>query len=280
MTKNNSKDKFRGPEAGRPRRASGHSAPERLEREEHPVDENVISGRNAVRELLSTGRDIEKIYIQSGEREGSVNLLIGMASERKINIIETNKTKLNEISGGARHQGIVAIAADRNYSSVEEILEYAKSRGEAPFIILLDGVEDPHNLGAIIRSAECCGAHGVIIPKRRAVGLTTTVAKASAGAIEHMRVAKVTNLSQTIDELKEQGLWFYCADMGDQLYYDTDMKGACGIVLGSEGFGVSRLVKEKCDFVVSIPLYGSVNSMNVSCAAAVIMAEVAKQRNT
>jgi 23S rRNA (guanosine2251-2'-O)-methyltransferase len=280
MIKNNSKDKFRGSEVRRPRRDSGYSAPERFEREERPVDENVISGRNAVRELLSTGRDIEKIYIQSGEREGSVNLLIGMASERKINIIETNKTKLNEISGGARHQGIVAIAADRNYSSVEEILEYARSRGEAPFIILLDGVEDPHNLGAIIRSAECCGAHGVIIPKRRAVGLTTTVAKASAGAIEHMRVAKVTNLSQTIDELKEQGLWFYCADMGEQTYYNTDMKGACGIVLGSEGFGVSRLVKEKCDFVVSIPLYGSVNSMNVSCAAAVIMAEVAKQRNT
>ena len=243
------------------------------------VDENVISGRNAVKELLSSGRDIEKIYIQSGEREGSVNLLIGLASEKKINIIETDKTKLNAISGGARHQGIVAIAAERNYSSVEDILAYAEERGEKPFVILLDGVEDPHNLGAIIRSAECCGAHGVIIPKRRAVGLTTTVGKASAGAIEHMRVAKVTNLSATIDELKERGLWFYCADMGGDAYYATDMKGAVGLVLGSEGFGVSRLVKEKCDFIVSIPLYGSVNSMNVSCAAAVIMAEIAKQRN-
>jgi 23S rRNA (guanosine2251-2'-O)-methyltransferase len=253
------------------------------ERREEPrevfVDENVISGRNAVKELLGSGRDIEKIYIQSGEREGSVNLLIGLASERKINIIEADKTKLNAISGGARHQGIVAIAAEGNYSTLEEILEYAESRGEKPFIILLDGVEDPHNLGAIIRSAECCGAHGVIIPKRRAVGLTTTVGKASAGAIEHMRVAKVTNLSATIDELKERGLWFYCADMGGDAYYNTDMKGAVGLVLGSEGFGVSRLVKEKCDFVVSIPLYGSVNSMNVSCAAAVIMAEIAKQRN-
>lgn len=243
------------------------------------VDENIISGRNAVRELLASGRDIEKIYIQTGEREGSVNLLIGMASERKINIIEATKTKLSEISGGARHQGIVAIASERDYSTVDEILEYAKERGEAPFLILLDGIEDPHNLGAIIRSAECCGAHGVIIPKRRAVGLTTTVAKSSAGAIEHMRVAKVTNLAQTIDDLKERGVWFYCADMGGDSYYSTDMKGSCGIVLGSEGFGVSRLVKEKCDFVVSIPLYGSVNSMNVSCAAAVIMAEVAKQRN-
>ncbi len=280
MTKNTNKDRFDKKKANGQRRPERPMRREPIEREVRPVDENVISGRNAVRELLSTGRDIEKIYIQSGEREGSVNLLIGMASERKINIIETNRTKLDEISGGARHQGIVAIASDRNYSSVEEILEYARSRGEAPFIILLDGVEDPHNLGAIIRSAECCGAHGVIIPKRRAVGLTTTVAKASAGAIEHMRVAKVTNLSQTIDELKEEGLWFYCADMGGESYYATDMKGALGLVLGSEGFGVSRLVKEKCDFVVSIPLYGNVNSMNVSCAAAVIMAEVAKQRNT
>ena len=243
------------------------------------MDENVISGRNAVRELLSTGRDIEKIYIQAGEREGSVNLLIGMATERKIKIIETNKTKLNEISGGARHQGIVAIAADRDYSSVEEILEYASSRGEAPFIILLDGVEDPHNLGAIIRSAECCGAHGVIIPKRRAVGLTTTVAKASAGAIEHMRVAKVTNLAMTIDDLKSRGLWVYAADMGGNAYYKTDFGGGVALVLGSEGFGISRLVKEKCDFTVSIPLYGNVNSMNVSCAAAVILTEVARQKN-
>ena len=243
------------------------------------VDENVISGRNAVKELLNSGRDIEKIYIQSGEREGSVNLLIGQASERKINIIEADKTKLNTISGGARHQGIVAIAAERNYSSVEEILAYAEERGEKPFIILLDGVEDPHNLGAIIRSAECVGAHGVIIPKRRAVGLTATVAKSSAGALEHMRVAKVTNLASAIDELKGRGLWVYAADMDGSAYYNTDMKGAAALVLGSEGFGISRLVKEKCDFVVSIPLYGQVNSMNVSCAAAILLAEVARQRN-
>lgn len=272
-TKNNRFDKKGGERRARPTQ-------ERVQRSQEVfVDENVISGRNAVKELLNSGRDIEKIYIQSGEREGSVNLLIGQASERKINIIEADKTKLNTISGGARHQGIVAIAAERNYSSVEEILAYAEERGEKPFIILLDGVEDPHNLGAIIRSAECCGAHGVIIPKRRAVGLTTTVGKASAGAIEHMRVAKVTNLSATIDDLKERGFWFYCADMGGEAYYSTDMRGAVGLVLGSEGFGVSRLVKEKCDFVVSIPLYGSVNSMNVSCAAAVIMAEVARQKN-
>ena len=253
---------------------------ENSRREFSEPDENVISGRNAVRELLSGGRDIEKLYIQSGDREGSVNLLIGIASERKIPIVEVDRQKLDTLAFGQRHQGVVAIAAERNYSTVEEILDYANERGEKPFIIILDGVEDPHNLGAIIRSAECCGAHGVIIPKRRAVGLTSTAAKASAGAIEHMRVAKVTNLAMTIDYLKEQGLWLYAADMGGDSVYNTDLKGAVAIVLGSEGFGISRLVKEKCDFTVSIPLYGSVNSMNVSCAAAVILAETARQRNS
>ncbi len=251
-----------------------YSRPESLEEK----NECIISGRNAVKELLSTGRDIEKIYVQSGEREGSVNLLIGIASERKIPIVECDRAKLDAISGGERHQGIVAMASERNYYSVDDILAYAEERGEKPFVILLDGVEDPHNLGAIIRSAECSGAHGVIIPKRRAVGLTPTVAKASAGAIEHMRVAKVTNLAMTIDELKEKGLWIYGADMGGESYYNTDMTGAACIVLGSEGFGISRLIKEKCDFIVSIPLYGNVNSMNVSCAGAVIMSEVARQR--
>ena len=242
--------------------------------------ENIIVGRNAVRELLESGRDIEKIYIQSGEREGSVNQLIGIASERKLQIAEVDKRKLDQISFGQRHQGIAAVAAERNYFSVEEIISYAEERGEKPFIILLDGVEDPHNLGAIIRSAECVGAHGVIIPKRRAVGLTSTVAKASAGAIEHMRVAKVTNLSQTIDELKEHGLWIYGADMGGEEYYNVDMTGAVCLVLGSEGYGISRLVKEKCDFIVSIPMCGKVNSMNVSCAAAIIMSDTLRQRKT
>ena len=181
---------------------------------------------------------------------------------------------------GARHQGIAALASEYNYSSVDEILAYAEERGEKPFIAILDGIEDPHNLGAIIRSAECCGVHGIIIPKRRAVGLTPTVSKASAGAIEHMRVAKVTNIASTIDELKERGLWIYGADMDGQSLYSTDLSGAVAIVMGSEGFGISRLVKDKCDFVVSIPLYGSVNSMNVSCASAIIFAEAAKQKNS
>ena len=242
------------------------------------IDECVVSGRNAVRELLESGRDIEKIYIQSGQREGSVNQLIGICSDRRIQIVEVDKRKLDQLSYGQRHQGIVAIAAERNYSSVDEILSYANERGEKPFIILLDGVEDPHNLGAIIRSAECVGAHGVIIPKRRAVGLTSTVAKASAGAVEHMRVAKVTNLGQTIDILKEHGLWIYGADMGGNDYYQVDMTGSSCLVLGSEGFGISRLVKEKCDFIVSIPMCGKVNSMNVSCAAAIVMADIGRQR--
>ena len=253
--------------------------PDARKQEIQENDENVISGRNAVRELLEGGRDIEKIYVQKGDREGSLTQIIAIAKERGILIKEVERSKLDELAFGGRHQGVVAIAAERNYFSVDDILAYADERGEKPFVIILDGVEDPHNLGAIIRSAECCGAHGVIIPKRRAVGLTATVGKASAGAIEHMRVAKVVNLARALDELKEKGLWIYAADMGGDAHYSTDMKGAVALVLGSEGFGISRLVKEKCDFVVSIPLYGSVNSMNVSCAASVIMSEIARQRH-
>ncbi len=248
-------------------------------RAEEQTDENVVIGRNAVKELLAGGRDVDKIYITSGEREGSINLLLGIAGERGIPIFECDKAKLDSIAKGGRHQGIVAIAAEQNYATVDEILEYAASRGEPPFLVICDGIEDPHNLGAIIRSAECAGAHGVIIPKRRAAGLTSTVAKSSAGAVLHQRIAKVTNLASTIDELKERGLWIYGADMDGETYYKTDMKGAVALVLGSEGFGISRLVKEKCDFIVSIPLYGKVNSLNVSCAAAVILTEIARQRN-
>ena len=260
----------------------GHSQrPSGIKREQLREDppENVIFGRNAVKELLASGRDIEKVYIQLGDREGSVNLLLGIAAERKLPIHEVDRGKLDSLACGGNHQGIVAIAAERNYATVDEILAYAEERGEKPFVIILDGVEDPHNLGALIRSAECSGAHGVIIPKRRAVGLTSTAVKSSAGAAEHMRVAKVTNLASTVDELKERGLWFYAADMDGSSYYDTDFSGGVALVMGSEGFGISRLVKEKCDFVVSIPLYGSVNSLNVSCAGAVLMTEVARQRN-
>ncbi len=247
--------------------------------ERNNINESAIGGRNAVKELLNSGRDIDKIYVQRGEREGSVKMLVSKAMEKRIPVIEVDKGKLDAILGSSNHQGIIALAAEQNYSTLDEILEYADSLGERPFVVICDGIEDPHNLGAIIRSAECCGVHGVIIPKRRAVGLTSVVAKSSAGAIEHMRVARVTNLASTIDELKERGFWIYAADMGGEEYYATEYSSSVAVVLGSEGFGISRLVKEKCDFTVSIPLYGRVNSMNVSCASAVILAEIARQRH-
>ncbi len=243
------------------------------------INESVVSGRNAVRELLVSGRDVDKVYVQKGEREGSIKMLVAKAVERKIPVIEVEKSKIDALSAGSNHQGIVAMAAEYNYSSIDDIMAYAEERGESPFVVICDGIEDPHNLGAIIRSADCTGVHGVIIPKRRSVGLTPTVSKASAGALEHMRVAKVTNLASAIDELKERGFWIYAADMGGERYFDVDYSGAVAVVLGSEGFGISRLVKEKCDFTVSIPLWGNVNSMNVSCAAAVIFTEVAKRRH-
>ena len=241
--------------------------------------ESAACGRNAVKELLSSGRDIDKIYVQKGEREGSVKLLLAKIAERRIPVVEVDKSKLDTMSDGVHHQGIIAIAAEQNYSSIDEIIEYAESRGEAPFVVVCDGIEDPHNLGAIIRTAECSGAHGVIIPKRRSVGLTSVVAKSSAGAVAYMRVARVTNLASLIEELKERGFWIYAADMGGEEYSSVDFSGKVAVVLGSEGFGISRLVKERSDFVVSIPLYGQVNSLNVSCAAAVILTEVARQKN-
>ena len=241
-------------------------------------NEGIISGRNAVKELLAGGRDIDKIFVARGDREGSIVALVAEAVARKIPLIEADRKKLDSICGHNRHQGIVALAAERAYSSIDDMLALAAERNEAPLLVIADGIEDPHNLGALMRCAECAGAHGLIIPKRRSVGLTSVVAKASAGAIEHLPIAKVTNLATTIDELKEKGFWLYAADMDGAPHYKTDLRGAAAIVLGSEGFGISRLVKEKCDFVVSIPLYGKVNSMNVSAAAAVILCEAARQR--
>lgn len=240
--------------------------------------EGLTLGRNAVRELLKTGADIEKIYVSSGERDGSISVLVATALEAKIPVVEVEKSKLDKMAGGVRHQGIIAVSSGVEYSTVDEILALADERGEKPLVILLDGVEDPHNLGAIIRNAECLGAHGIIIPKRRAVGVTATVARASAGAVSHVKIAKVTNIARTLETLKERGLWIYAADMDGESIYKTDMKGACALVLGSEGDGISRLTKEGCDFCVSIPLYGEVNSMNVSCASAVLLAEIARQR--
>ncbi|MBQ4556455.1 MAG: 23S rRNA (guanosine(2251)-2'-O)-methyltransferase RlmB [Clostridia bacterium] len=249
-------------------------------RRETVAAEGAIIGRNALRELLASGRDIDKIFVLRGEREGSITVLVAQALERGIPVQEVERQKLDALSGGGNHQGVVAMAAQKEYSTVEEILDIAKARGESPVVLILDGVEDPHNLGAIIRSADVFGVHGVIIPKRRASGVTAVVEKASAGALEHMAVAKVTNISDTLKKLKDNGLWIYAAEVGGDDYSSVDYgSGPIGIVLGSEGYGISRLVLENCDFKISIPNYGHVNSLNVSCAAAVVLAEVSKRRH-
>ena len=246
----------------------------------HGTYENgAIIGRNAVRELLRSNRDVDKLLVQKGERNGSIVVLVAQALERKIPVIETEKSKLDALAGYAPHQGVVAFAAEKEYCSVEDLLEIARERGEAPLLVICDGVTDPYNLGAIIRCAECCGAHGLIIPKRRAVGLTPLVTKASAGAIEHLAVAKVSNIASTVEMLKEQGVWVYAAEAGGESLYRTDFTGPCAIVMGSEGEGVSQLVRKLCDGTVSIPMYGKVNSFNVSTAAAILLAEVARQHH-
>ena len=241
-------------------------------------NESVISGRNAVKELLSSGRDIDKIYVQKGEREGSVKMLIGKASERKIPIIEAEKSKLDAMCGGAFHQGIAAMAAEHNYSTIEEILQYAESLGEKPFVVICDCVEDPHNLGAIIRNCDGAGVHGLIIPKRRSAGLTAVTARASAGAIEHLAIAKVSNIASTIEDLKKRGVWVVGCEANGEDYDSIDYDMPLALVLGSEGEGISSIVTKGCDFIASIPMAGKVNSLNVSCASAVIMFEAAKSR--
>lgn len=243
-------------------------------------NEGMVIGRNAVRELLKSGRDIDKIIVQKGEREGSIVALVAEAVSRRIPIIDAEKAKLDKISAGANHQGIIAMAAEKEYSTVEDILKIAEERGEKPFVVIADGITDPHNLGALIRCAEGVGAHGLIIPKRRAVGLTPVVTKASCGAIEHLAIAKVSNLSSTVEKLREHGLWIFAAEAGGNAYYDTDFKCPVALILGSEGDGVSRILKENADYIVSIPMYGHVNSFNVSTAASVILAEIARQHRS
>ena len=249
----------------------------RMEKRERVPDEGIVFGRNAVKELLASGKDIDKIMIARGEREGSISVLASQAIARGIPLLEVDRKKLDMMCADGAHQGIVAMAALATYVDVSDILAYAASRGEDPLIVICDGITDPYNLGAIIRSAECAGFHGLIIPKRHSATLTATVAKASAGAISHLRIAKVANLASTIDALKKQNVWIYGADMDGSTYYETDLKGPIAIVLGNEGEGLSRLVEEKCDFRLSIPLYGNVNSMNVSAAAAVLFCEAARQ---
>lgn len=241
-------------------------------------NDNIIIGRNSVNEAISAGRNIDSILILKGNRNGSINRIIKKARELKIPIKETDNKKLDSLCSGNSHQGIVAITAAYKYAEIDDIFDEAKKRGELPFIIVADGIEDPHNLGAIIRTAECAGAHGVIIPKRRATGLTFTVSKSAAGALEHIKVARVTNIAKTLDDLKRYGLWIYGADMDGETYCNTDLKGAIALVVGSEGFGISKLVKEKCDFILSLPLCGKINSLNASVAAGILMYEITRQR--
>ena len=238
----------------------------------------VICGRNAVLEAFRSGRTIDRLYVQEGVADGTLQSILRTAKKTDAIINFVNKDRLNKYAEGDKHQGVVAMAAAYNYAEVEDILNAAKEKGEPPFIIVLDDIEDPHNLGAIIRTANQAGAHGVIIPKRHAVGLTATVARTSAGAINYTPVAKVTNISRTIEELKEKGIWFACADMSGELMYNCNLTGAIGLVIGSEGSGVSRLVKEKCDFVVKVPMFGQIDSLNASVAAGVLAYEIVRQR--
>ncbi len=236
----------------------------------------LVIGRNAVRELLRSGRTVDKLLVRRGDREGSIVVLVAEAVEHDIPVVEVDKAKLDSLAGFVPHQGVIAMVAQKEYCTVEDILAIAEERGEKPFIVIADGITDPYNLGALIRCAEGCGAHGLIIPRRRAVGLTALVAKSSAGAMEHLAVAKVANIHQTILDLQKAGVWVYAAEAGGAAHYDTDFSGACALVMGSEGDGVSRVVKEACDGVVSIPMYGHVNSFNVSTAASVILCEIAR----
>lgn len=242
-----------------------------LKMEDNTAVANMTVGRNAVAELLKSGRDIDKIFLKDGEWEGSIKAIALMAKEKGIPTVSVKKSKLDTLAPGLVHQGVIAFASEKEYCSISDIIEYAKEKNEQPFIVIADGIEDPHNLGALIRCAEGAGCHGVIIPKRRSATLTATVAKASAGAIAHMRICKVTNLSSAIEELKKKGVWIYAAEAGGREYDETEIITPAAFVLGSEGQGVSKLVKDKSDFIISIPMRGKVNSLNVSSAGAVIL---------
>ena len=243
--------------------------------------EDLIIGRNAVIEALKSDRTIECVYVSKGDLEGSIKVALGLAKDRGVVIKEADRRKLDTMCDGLNHQGIVARVTPFKYCEVNDILEDAKRKEQQPFIVILDEIEDPHNLGSIIRTAELCGVHGIIIPKRRNVGVTSTVYKCSAGAIEHMKIAKVTNINATIDMLKEQGIWIYGADIDGKDYsYNTDFSGPCALIIGSEGKGISSLTLKKCDLLVKIPMIGKINSLNASVAGGIMMYEVLKGRLT
>ena len=240
--------------------------------------ESLTEGRNAVLEAFRSGKTVDRLFVLDGCQDGPVKTILREAKKQDTMVQYVKKERLDQLSETKNHQGVIAYCAACEYAEVSDILENAKKKGEAPFIVLLDGIEDPHNLGAIIRTANLAGAHGVIIPKRRAVGLTAIVAKTSAGALNYTPVAKVTNLKQTMEELKEKGIWFVGADMGGETMYDLDLKGPIGLVIGNEGEGISKLVKEHCDFIASIPMKGEIDSLNASVAAGVLAFEIVRQR--
>ena len=243
--------------------------------------EDIVEGRNAVLELLKSGKDINKLFVQRGDRYGSINEIVKTAKQQKVVVVEVEKLKLDSMSNTKSHQGIIAIVPPFEYAEIKDILEYAKSKNEDPFVVMLDGIEDPHNLGSIIRTAEGAGVHGVIIPKRRSANVNATVSKTSAGAVQHMRVARVNNLNDTIKKLKELGLWVYGTDMDAPKYYsEENLKGPICLVIGSEGAGVSRLVKENADVLIKIPMKGKISSLNASVSAGIVMYEVLKQRSS
>lgn len=248
--------------------------------EKNKKNNDIIFGRNPVFEAVKSGRAIESLLVASGSKGGTVSVILAKAKQQGIVIKEVNPRKLDFMCGSTAHQGIAAIAAVKEYSTVEEILAYAEEKGEDPFLIILDELEDPHNLGAIIRTAECVGAHGVIISQRRSAGLTYAAGKASAGAVEYEKVARVVNIPNTIDKLKEKGVWVYAADMDGGLYTKTDLTGPVAIVIGNEGKGVSPLVRKKCDAAVSLPMVGRINSLNASVAAGVFAYEILRQRSS
>lgn len=245
------------------------------------IREDLVLGRNAVIEALKSDTTIEYLCVSKGDLEGSIKVVLSLAKDKNVVIKEVDRRKLNEMCGGANHQGVIAKVTPFKYSEVTDIINRAKRKGEDPFIVILDEIEDPHNLGSIIRTAELCGVHGIIIPKRRNVGVTPTVYKCSAGAIEHMRIAKVTNINATIDQLKEEGIWIYGADIdGKDFSYNTNFSGSCALVIGSEGRGISKLTLKKCDVLVKIPMIGKINSLNASVAGGIMMYEVLKGRLT
>lgn len=252
----------------------------RIQKQEEKMYEDQVEGRNSVLELLESGKDINKIFVAKGEKHGSINKIISIAKEKRIIVVEKDKRQMEQMACNANYQGVIAIVPPYEYCEIEDILEEAKNKKEDPFVLVLDGIEDPHNLGSIIRTAETAGVHGIIIPKRRAASVNSTVNKVSAGAVEHMKIARVTNISDTLVKLKEEGLWVCGTDINtDKYYYNQDLTGALAVVIGNEGSGIGERVRKKCDFLVKIPMKGKVTSLNASVSAGIIIYETVKQRS-